>query len=57
MIKGSKCTLCGKTIGEQYCDWQQGRCPHRKRRKPVRGEYIFFGAACFGLILTIIFTQ
>lgn len=54
-----KCELCNRQLDEngeptEYCDWQQGRCPKRKKPNvPVLRAVLEIGALALVLYGTV----
>jgi NAD-dependent SIR2 family protein deacetylase len=54
----SECEYCGKKIDrEEWCDWQQGRCPHRKKPKMSRRDAVFFGTLALALLIAALLSE
>jgi len=52
----NKCNICHKEI-EPFCDWQQGRCPHRKVAfdiKDTNTRKFLFGLLILNLIFILL---
>ena len=43
-----RCDICNKELGADgrpvdYCEWQQGGCPHQKQKLDVAGHLVIVG--------------
>jgi hypothetical protein len=54
----SVCEFCRKEIGRrEWCDWNQGRCPHRVKPKMSRRDALFFGSLVLLLVVLALLSE
>jgi hypothetical protein len=53
-----KCEYCGLDRNrDEWCDWQQGRCPHREKPKMSRSHALFVGSLVTLLVVLALLSE